>query len=127
MKLSQVLNHPIVALVRRALAELAGGLGFTWLALLLLEVIRPTLVSAYLNLNQLLVVCVLLWLAGTPAQPPSRRPYAAAATFAILVAGVSLVATPGSAAAWFPPLAGLTAFGLILAATSASWRTPTSN
>lgn len=115
MKLAELLNHPAVTIARRISGELACGLSLAWFALLLLELARPTLVSATLNLNLLLVLAAVLWLAGSPAPGLTRRPYAAAALSAILVAAISLAAAPSGTAAWFPPLAAFAAFGLTLA------------
>lgn len=115
MKLPSYLNHPGVVLVRRVLAELAIGLALGWFALMLLELIRPTLTSAQLNLNNLLAFTVLLWLVGTPAPGSPRRPYISAATSAILVVGISLVLGQGSAVpVWFRYLAGVATFAVWL-------------
>lgn len=80
-----VLNQPAVVLSRTVLGELAVGLAFSWLMLISLEIIRPGMVSLYLDLNLLLVAVVLTWLGGAKIESRSITWYAGVAFFALLV------------------------------------------
>lgn len=113
MTLRILLDHQIVVAVRRVCGELAIGLALTWWFLALLELSRVTFVSAYLNLNWLLVKAVLLWLIGLPPARSARRPYVSATSSAILVGAVSLTVAQGMVYAWaLALLAAGTTFGL---------------
>ncbi|GEM_PF-2755947 len=113
MTLQILFDHRSVVMVRRACGELAVGLALAWWFLALLELIRVTFVSAYLNLNLLLAVVVGLWLVGLRPTRVARRSYVSAATSAILVGAVSLVLTQGMAYVWsFVFLAVGITFGL---------------
>ncbi|MBI5465829.1 MAG: hypothetical protein HY974_00900 [Candidatus Kerfeldbacteria bacterium] len=92
-------QHSLALNVRQVMGEAGLGLGLAWWFLFLLELIRPGLVSLYLDLNLILAAAVVLWLLGTPPAPLSR-PYTGAAASAVLVAILGLTLVPNSAWLW---------------------------
>lgn len=117
MKLPALLQHRAVVVFRSALGELGAGLALAWFLLMLLEFVRPMLVTPYLNLNQLLALGTLLWLMGARPAYTTRLGYGAAAVSAILVgvaAFVLAVSSPYRAA--LAALGAFTTLGLWLVA-----------
>ena len=96
MIIKSILEHPYVIAGRHIAGELGRGLGLAWWFMLLLEFVRPGIVSLYFNLNLWLLVAIVLWLVGMPL--PEARPYkyTAAVVSAILVAALGVSLAPWS-------------------------------
>lgn len=88
-----VINNLVLELNRNSwviktriiLGEFAVGLAVSFLALFLLEIIRPGMVSLYIDLNLLFVVSLITWLLGNKAESRKISWYASWVFFAILV------------------------------------------
>lgn len=84
-KTSLITNYPLLTAVRKFLGEAAIGLMVSWMILFLLELMRPGIASLHIDLNLLLVLGALAWLAGTKAQVNKVSWYASLTIFAILL------------------------------------------
>lgn len=111
MNFSKYLTHPAVQSVRIVAAEASVGLGSAWLILFALELVRRGAVSLYLDLNELLVVCLVAWLVGQ--KPQDTKPwqgYVSTAIFAILLAVLAWRLAIGQPWQSYAPLLGFVAF-----------------
>lgn len=71
LKVWEILKKPIVRQIQLVLGELAIGLSLSWLGLFALELIRPGIVSLYLDLNLILVLALGTWVLSILGKKPS--------------------------------------------------------
>lgn len=61
-KINKNFNNTVVSLIQLVLNNIAIGLGLAWLVLLILELIRPGIVSIHLDLNLILLLALGVWI-----------------------------------------------------------------
>jgi hypothetical protein len=95
----KVFQSPWLMNIRLILGEIAVGLLLSWWWLFCLELIRPGLVSLYLNLNVVLLLAAGAWAFGLRPKP-LNRPYTGPIISGLLLVILGLTLSPNNGWLW---------------------------